>query len=256
MNSDPARHPLGEPVEDAGRVGRRRSPAELDDIPAGNDVTGGELLPDLAGQRPDVEGVELDQVARSLDGPGGRPADRVRSRPAPLADAHPAPDRLAQLAGPPEAGEDPSDHRDRQAQPDPPEEDRELVLAPARIGLADRPDGRQLVARPGRSTPSARGRRAILEALEVEPVEPLQPAIDGRPGKAEVTGGPADIGAVAAVPVDHREAGPGGPAEISRREPAEGLERARDEDRRGMLPAAPHAAGRLRHREPPLLLMF
>ena len=48
-----------------------------------------------------------------------------------------------------------------------PEQDDELVLAPARIGLADRLDGPQLVDRPGRPPPPAWSGAMVLEALEV-----------------------------------------------------------------------------------------
>jgi len=92
---DGERHPLGEPIEDGGRGRRGCPPTELDRIPARDDVAGRELLPDLAGQRSDVEGVELDEVARALDRPVDRLADRVRPLPAALLDAHPAAGRLA-----------------------------------------------------------------------------------------------------------------------------------------------------------------
>jgi hypothetical protein len=51
--------------------------AEFHDVPATDDIAGGELFPDPVGQWPDVEGIELDQVARPLD----RPANAERRSP-------------------------------------------------------------------------------------------------------------------------------------------------------------------------------
>src|SRR4029077_19031327 len=121
--------------------------------------------------------------------------------------------------------------------------------------LADRPDRPELLERPGRAASPTGRPAAILEALEVEPIEARQPAVDGRPGEPEVAGRRADVRAVGPMPVDHRQAGPGGPAQVGRWGPPDTLHPERDEDRRGMAPAPPGAAGRLRHREPPLLLM-
>ena len=86
----------------------------------------------------------------------------------------------------------------------------ELVLAPARIALADRLDRAQLLDRPGRPTPPARRRAAVLEGLEAERgrTAPSQRYTVGRP-IAEVAGGPADVAAVGPVPVEHRQAAPG-----------------------------------------------
>ena len=165
------------------------------------------MLPDLARHRSDVEGVELDQITRPLNGPGRGLAHRIGPLPTPLADAHPtATDRLAQLARAAKPGEDPSDHRDRQDHTFPPKEHPELVLAPARIGLADRADRMELGDRPGRPASPMGSRRAVLEGLEPEAIEPAEPAVDGRSGHPEVAGGQADVGTVLAMPVDHREA--------------------------------------------------
>ena len=132
-----------------------RPPAELERVPAGHDVAGGELLPDLAREGPDVERVELDQVARPLDRPVGRLADRVGPCPASLADAHPASGaRLVQLARAAQAGQDPADHRGRQDDADPAQEDPELVLAPAWVARAG-PRGRRRAARSSRSAGAA-----------------------------------------------------------------------------------------------------
>jgi hypothetical protein len=43
---NPERHLLRESVEDRGRGGCGRSSAEFEDIPATDDIAGGELLPD------------------------------------------------------------------------------------------------------------------------------------------------------------------------------------------------------------------
>ena len=112
---------------------------------------------------------------------------------------------------------DPPDHRDGQDDPGSPEEDPELVLAPAWIGLADRPDGPQLVDRPGRPAPSAGCAGSVLETLEAEPLEARQPAVDGRSRQPEAARRPTDVGAVGAVPVDQRQARAGRPAELDRR---------------------------------------
>ena len=73
MNSDPlsmlmARGPRG-----------GRPAVQVDDVPARHDVAGGELLEHHARDRPDIEGVELDQIAGRPNRPVGRPPDGVRA---------------------------------------------------------------------------------------------------------------------------------------------------------------------------------
>src|SRR3990170_4774553 len=100
-------------------------------VPAGYDVTGGEVLEDDSRQGAEVQGVHLHDVPglTGLIVPGL--ANGVRSpRPAfPGGDATPG--RLAKEAAPLQGAEDPPNHRGRDLPAGPAQEDDQLVLPPA-----------------------------------------------------------------------------------------------------------------------------
>src|SRR6266545_970871 len=170
------RHPFEHRLEGSGGGQGGGAAGELEHVPATDHVAGGEVLEDHAGPRADVQGVDLDQVARCGHGVVARLADRVRPLPAPLAGADP-PHGLEELAGTLEVAQDASDLRDRELDALAVQEHLELVLAPAGVLLALR-EAEPLLQRPGWLAPMVGSAGVILERLDAVGGVATLPAIE------------------------------------------------------------------------------
>ena len=60
----------------------------FDNVPSAHHVSGGELLALFLQVPPEVHGVHLDQISRTLDGPVFGLSDGMRAAPAPFAHLH------------------------------------------------------------------------------------------------------------------------------------------------------------------------
>src|SRR6266511_1918139 len=247
------RHPFEHRLEGSGGGQGGGAAGELEHVPATDHVAGGEVLEDHAGPRADVQGVDLDQVARCGHGVVARLADRVRPLPAPLAGADP-PHGLEELAGALEVAQDASDHRDREHQPLAVQEHLELVLAPARILLAQRVDRLPLLERPGRLAPLVGTAETILERLDALGVVAPLPAIERLAADPKVAAGQTDVAAVAGVPVEPLQPLLGLARERRRRLAGQAERRAVEgahQAHRSLRCADHPQADTLSHREPP-----
>ena len=128
-SGDREQHAFQEPVQEARRRGRRGSGVDLKDVPSGDG------LEDHAGERKDVQGVELDQVS----GDSGLIllgfAYRRGSWPLPLTGGDPVPGRLSESASGFQPGEDAPDHGGGNGPALLAEQADERILAPPRTFL-------------------------------------------------------------------------------------------------------------------------
>src|SRR6266542_1714235 len=197
--ADGERHSGEDGIERLGRRPRGCPVVEVEHIPATNDVVGSELLQDFPGEWPDVDGVELHQIAWEQDAIAGWFPDGMEPPCEALARRDVPAWRFVEHPAPFQIGQDATDTRDRDNDPVGGQQRLQFRFAPTWIAFAHRLHGQDLGATPGPAAQAFRSARTALEGVESGGMVTAFPAVEGLAADAEVAtcqGGIAVLGVV------------------------------------------------------------
>src|SRR5713226_4622041 len=164
-------------------------------IPTGDHVAGAEVFEEDAAAHANFFGIDLHQIAGMLEGPVFRLANgpRTLAQFAVLSEQDRGFRRFVQRTATLKSGQNAADHGNGDVEFFASEQHHQLVLAPARILLAQRQDTLGQCGCPGGLTYVARPMRALLQGSEIVPVKAAQPAIKSLPADAEVPTGACSV---------------------------------------------------------------
>src|SRR3990172_312547 len=203
--SDREGHALEDRIQEAGRGVSRGAAMCLQDLPAGEDVAGGEVLEREPGEEGDVSGVHLDDGAGVIRQVLFGLSDAVWTQEGTARMPGISAGGFNQPAGLLEVSQDAADHRGRALPALVAEQDDELVLAPAWGKLPQLQDGVLQTLRPRRRPDVVGPVAPVLQTTRPVPLEAPKPAIERIARDAEVSAAERSVPFVLLIPRHHAQ---------------------------------------------------